>query len=92
MKIKQHQNPEDVLRGKGERSTRPLGRMWPILTTQQGTPVSDDQNSLKIEARVPTKFFPAHLRGCANQFCGPWSALCFTPDRLNFPQVGACTW
>ena len=27
----------------------------PILTTQQGIPVSDDQNSLKIGARGPTR-------------------------------------
>jgi catalase len=34
----------------------------PILTTQQGTPVSDDQNSLKIGARGPTTLEDFHLR------------------------------
>ena len=34
----------------------------PILTTQQGTPVSDDQNSLKIGARGPTALEDFHFR------------------------------
>ncbi len=34
----------------------------PILTTQQGTPVSDDQNSLKIGARGPTVLEDFHFR------------------------------
>src|SRR5205814_5364589 len=34
----------------------------PILTTQQGTPVSDDQNSLKIGARGPTTLEDFHFR------------------------------
>ena len=33
----------------------------PILTTQQGTPVSDDQNSLRIGARGPTALEDFHL-------------------------------
>src|SRR5687767_8429928 len=34
----------------------------PILTTQQGIPVSDDQNSLKIGARGPTALEDFHFR------------------------------
>src|SRR5688572_17215359 len=34
----------------------------PILTTQQGIPVSDDQNSLKIGARGPTSLEDFHFR------------------------------
>ncbi|KQU74480.1 catalase [Aminobacter sp. DSM 101952] len=34
----------------------------PILTTAQGTPVSDDQNSLKIGARGPTVLEDFHFR------------------------------
>jgi catalase len=34
----------------------------PVLTTQQGIPVSDDQNSLKIGARGPTALEDFHFR------------------------------
>ena len=34
----------------------------PVLTTQQGAPVSDDQNSLKIGARGPTVLEDFHFR------------------------------
>ena len=34
----------------------------PVLTTQQGIPVSDDQNSLKIGTRGPTALEDFHLR------------------------------
>ncbi len=34
----------------------------PVLTTQQGTPVSDDQNSLKVGTRGPTTLEDFHLR------------------------------
>src|ERR1700752_5179128 len=34
----------------------------PIFTTQQGIPVADDQNSLKIGARGPTVLEDFHLR------------------------------
>ena len=33
-----------------------------MLTTQQGTPVSDDQNSLKLGARGPVALEDLHLR------------------------------
>src|SRR5690242_3163780 len=34
----------------------------PVLTTQQGTPISDDQNSLRVGARGPTTLEDFHLR------------------------------
>ncbi|WP_447598206.1 catalase [Nitrospira sp. Nam80] len=34
----------------------------PVLTTQQGIPIADDQNSLKIGARGPTALEDFHLR------------------------------
>ena len=34
----------------------------PVLTTQQGVPISDDQNSLKVGARGPTTLEDFHLR------------------------------
>src|ERR1700683_3197617 len=34
----------------------------PVLTTQQGVPVADDQNSLKAGARGPTLLEDFHLR------------------------------
>src|SRR5215472_124386 len=34
----------------------------PVLTTQQGTPISDDQNSLKIGSRGPTALEDLHFR------------------------------
>ena len=35
---------------------------FPVLTTQQGTPISDDQNSLKVGTRGPTTLEDFHLR------------------------------
>src|SRR6516165_1820408 len=34
----------------------------PVLTTQQGTPISDDQNSLRIGSRGPTALEDFHFR------------------------------
>jgi catalase len=61
MKQKQHPNKEP-LRGKGGELHQTAGADVPILTTQQGTPVSDDQNSLKIGPRGPTTLEDFHLR------------------------------
>jgi catalase len=41
-------------RGKGGETHQIAGQAVPVLTSQQGIPVSDDQNSLKIGARGPT--------------------------------------
>jgi catalase len=62
VKTKKHQHPDDVLRGKGGEIHQTAGAEVPILTTQQGTPVSDDQNSLKVGSRGPTTLEDFHLR------------------------------
>ena len=43
----------DVTQGNGGETRQQAGDGAPQLTTQQGAPVSDDQNSLKIGARGP---------------------------------------
>jgi len=53
---------EDGVRGIGGELHQTAKGDVPVLTTQQGTPVSDDQNSLKIGARGPTTLEDFHLR------------------------------
>jgi catalase len=48
--------------GTGGELHQSAGSGVPKLTTQQGTPVSDDQNSLRIGARGPTILEDFHLR------------------------------
>ncbi|TWT13836.1 catalase [Reyranella sp. CPCC 100927] len=48
-------------RGRGE-THQVAGGDVPVLTTQQGIPVADDQNSLKIGARGPTALEDFHFR------------------------------
>ena len=43
-----------VLRGEGGETHQIAGGDVPVLTTQQGVPVADDQNSLKAGRRGPT--------------------------------------
>src|SRR5436190_14799941 len=50
------------LSGKGGELHQTAGGDVPALTTQQGTPISDDQNSLKIGPRGPTTLEDFHLR------------------------------
>src|SRR5258708_3149273 len=38
------------------------GKDAPVLTTQQGTPISDDQNTLRIGARGPALLEDLHFR------------------------------
>ena len=52
----------DAVRGKGGELHQTANDEVPILTTQQGTPVSDDQNSLKVGPRGPTTLEDFHLR------------------------------
>ncbi len=52
----------NVSTGTGGELHQTAGGDVPILTTQQGTPVSDDQNSLKIGVRGPTALEDLHLR------------------------------
>src|SRR6202142_3900413 len=56
------QREQDVVRGKGGGLHQTSNEHVPILTTQQGTPVSDDQNSLKVGARGPATLEDFHLR------------------------------
>ena len=59
---KKKQIDEIVVRGKGGEVHQTAGADVPVLTTQQGTPISDDQNSLKIGVRGPTTLEDFHLR------------------------------
>ena len=47
--------------GAGGEVHQTAGGDTPVLTTQQGIPVADDQNSLKIGARGPTALEDSHL-------------------------------
>ena len=49
-------------RGEGGETHQTAGNDVPLLTTQQGIPVGDDQNSLKIGRRGPTALEDFHLR------------------------------
>ena len=51
-----------VLRGAGGETHQVAGGDVPVLTTQQGVPVADDQNSLKVGARGPTLLEDFHFR------------------------------
>ncbi len=62
MKQKKRQGEERQVIGNGGELHQTAGGDVPILTTQQGAPVSDDQNSLKIGARGPTALEDFHLR------------------------------
>jgi catalase len=51
-----------VGRGEGGETHQIAGGDIPVLTTQQGVPVADDQNSLKIGRRGPTALEDFHFR------------------------------
>jgi catalase len=51
-----------VVTGAGGEVHQTAGGDTPVLTTQQGIPVADDQNSLKIGARGPTALEDFHFR------------------------------
>ncbi|MYZ50464.1 catalase [Propylenella binzhouense] len=51
-----------ILRGTGGETHQVAGGDVPVLTTQQGAPVSDDQNSLKAGRRGPTLLEDQHFR------------------------------
>jgi catalase len=56
-------NPtEEAAIGTGGEIHQTAGGDVPALTTQQGVPVSDDQNSLRIGTRGPTALEDFHLR------------------------------
>ncbi|MGE3818903.1 MAG: catalase [Isosphaeraceae bacterium] len=51
-----------VAAGKGGETHQTASGDTPIMTTQQGIPVADDQNSLRVGARGPTLLEDFHLR------------------------------
>ncbi len=53
---------QTVSTGSGGEVHQTAGGDRPVLTTQQGIPVSDDQNSLKIGSRGPTALEDFHFR------------------------------
>src|SRR6201986_5110889 len=59
MKNTKHRTPNNASGGELHQTA---GKDVPVLTTQQGTPVSDDQNSLKIGPRGPSTLEDFHLR------------------------------
>jgi catalase len=53
---------QKVARGAGGETHQTAEGDTPVLTTNQGVPVADDQNSLKIGARGPTALEDFHFR------------------------------
>jgi len=53
---------QKVTTGAGGETHQVAGENNSILTTQQGTPISDDQNSLKVGPRGPTLLEDFHFR------------------------------
>src|SRR6201992_2391252 len=53
---------QKIIRGEGGETHQAAGADIPTLTTQQGTPVADDQNSLKIGLRGPVALEDSHFR------------------------------
>ena len=53
---------QKIIRGKGGETHQTATEDVPELTTQQGIPVADDQNSLKIGSRGPTLLEDFHFR------------------------------
>ena len=51
-----------IVRGEGGETHQIAGGDVPVLTTQQGVPVADDQNSLRIGRRGPTALEDFHFR------------------------------
>lgn len=55
-------NDQEVNVGLGGETHQTAGKNNSVLTTQQGTPVADDQNSLKVGSRGPTLLEDFHFR------------------------------
>ncbi|SDK00310.1 catalase [Catalinimonas alkaloidigena] len=53
---------QQVTLGEGGETHQVAGNGTPVLTTQQGVPVADDQNSLKVGSRGPTALEDFHFR------------------------------
>src|ERR1700709_2581018 len=59
---KKTQPSDSPVTGKGGELHQTAGGDVPVLTTQQGTPISDDQNSLRVGPRGPATLEDFHLR------------------------------
>ena len=57
-----HYADAEVTVGTGGETHQTAGGDMPVLTTQQGIPVADDQNSLRVGARGPTLLEDFHFR------------------------------
>jgi catalase len=57
-----HLNDQKVTRGRGGETHQVARDDIPLLTTQQGIPVADDQNTLKIGSRGPAALEDFHFR------------------------------
>jgi catalase len=53
---------QGITRGHGGETHQSAGGEVPVMTTQQGTPVADDQNSLRIGERGPSALEDFHFR------------------------------
>src|SRR6185295_8752681 len=53
---------QKLMRGSGGELHQAATGAVPVLTTAQGGPVADDQNSLKVGARGPTALEDFHFR------------------------------
>src|ERR1700760_2181697 len=53
---------QPILRGAGGETHQVAEGDIPVLTTQQGVPVADDQNSLRVGPRGPTLLEDFHFR------------------------------
>ncbi len=62
MKQKKQHSTEIQPITKGGEIHQTAGGDVPVLTTQQGTPISDDQNTLRVGARGPATLEDFHLR------------------------------
>src|SRR5271166_5255181 len=65
---KNHESPaahfadQKVRQGEGGETHQVAGGERPVLTTQQGIPVSDDQNTLRVGTRGPAAVEDFHFR------------------------------
>ena len=60
--MKKNKVKEEAARGNGGELHQTASGDVPVLTTQQGTPVSDDQNTLRIGPRGPALLEDLHFR------------------------------
>ena len=64
-----------VSRGRGGETHQTAEEGYALLTTQQGTPVGDDQNTLRQGRRGPSLVEDSHFREKIFQLCDPTHRL-----------------